>query len=194
MKENIKEQVVIWAEKKGITLTDIQFDLFSNRDIFQEKIIEMTQNFLGEAVLSEKDIYIISAIVGEIGNNSFDHNIGNWPMERGIIFGYISNEDGLQIFIADNGQGILKTLKSVRPNLENDEQALKVAFTEVVSGRAPEARGNGLKFVRQNITDCGMNLLFVSGNAEVVLNGGMKIGSVFEKYQGCLAILTFKNK
>jgi len=36
------------------------------------------------------------------------------------------------------------------PELSTDEEAVRTAFTKVVSGRAPESRGNGLKFVRKN--------------------------------------------
>jgi len=35
--------------------------------------------------LSEGDAYMAGAIAGEIGNNSFDHNIGNWPDMAGIF-------------------------------------------------------------------------------------------------------------
>ncbi|MBU0597431.1 MerR family transcriptional regulator [Patescibacteria group bacterium] len=109
---------------------------------------------------------LIVAVSGEIGNNSFDHNLGNWPDVSGAFFGY--NLDERKIILADRGQGILKTLQRIKPGLSDHQEALKVAFTEMVSGRAPEARGNGLKFVKQVVIDNNFKLFFQSGDA--VLN------------------------
>ena len=92
---------------------------------------------------------LIISIIGEIGNNSFDHNIGNWPDIPGIFFGY--NMEERKIILVDRGQGVLTTLKRVKPELNNHKDALRVAFTEILSGRKPEKRGNGLKYVRNII-------------------------------------------
>jgi hypothetical protein len=89
---------------------------------------------------------LLASIVVEIGNNSFDHNIGNWPDTPGIIFAYDLNKR--KIVLADRGLGVRTTLSRVRPDIKNDIEALTIAMTERVSGRAPEQRGNGLKFVR----------------------------------------------
>ena len=76
--------------------------------------------------------------------------------------------------MADRGQGVQKTLKRVRPQIADDEEALKIAFTEIVSGRAPESRGNGLKFVRKIITEVAklapIKLSFQSGSAVLTLS------------------------
>ena len=74
-----------------------------------------------EALLSEEkslqDIFsLISSIVGEIGNNSFDHNLGNWPDVPGVFFAYDLNKK--TVVLADRGQGILKTLRRARPKLK----------------------------------------------------------------------------
>ena len=137
----------------------------------------------------EQFVYFNYAIIGEIGNNSFDHNIGNWPKEMGIFFAI--DTDKRMIILADKGQGVLNTLKKVRPKLSNHKEALKLAFTEKVSGRAPENRGNGLKFVRENIKENKMKLEFYSGNARILLNSGIKINEIKENIQGCLAILSY---
>ena len=106
-------------------------------EIFESKLSRITPI---------ETVSLITAIVGEIGNNSFDHNLGNWPDMPGIFFSYtIRNKE---VVLADRGQGILKTLKRVRTELTNSSAAMRVAFTETVSGRYPEARGNGLKFVK----------------------------------------------
>ena len=65
-----------------------------------------------------------------------------------------------------------------------------MAFTERISGRFPERRGNGLKFVRENVEEKKMHLTFISGNAKIELNAEMKIEEAEENVRGCLAILT----
>ena len=140
-----------------------------------------------------ENIYaLLVAVVGEIGNNSFDHNLGNWRDVPGVFFGY--NLSGRQIVLADRGLGILKTLKGVRPELNRHEEALRVSFTEVVSGRAPEARGNGLKFVRNAVKDCKMKLFFQTGDAGLYLNPGDKdfvIKKQGKVIDGCLCAINF---
>jgi len=140
-----------------------------------------------------KDYYpLIVAVAGEIGNNSYDHNLGNWPDISGTFFTFDVNKK--QIALADRGLGILRTLKRVKPSIKNDEEALYTAFTETISGRAPEARGNGLKFVREAITNNPLKLDFYSGNANIIISeNDKKIGcsKVNVYYSGCLALLTF---
>lgn len=141
-----------------------------------------------------KDIFsLLIAIIGEIGNNSFNHNIGNWPDESGIFFGY--NLDAKQIVLADRGQGIFKTLKRVVPDLKDDQQALKTAFTEYISGRAPEDRGNGLKFVKDVIIEYPFKLKFYTGQAELSLEKNtpnLNIKKSPVSFHGCMAIINFK--
>ena len=135
---------------------------------------------------------LIVAVTGEIGNNSFDHNIGNWPNMPGIFFGYDLHKK--RIALADRGLGVLTTLKRVKTELNTDEEALQVAFTEILSGRAPESRGNDLKFVRQIITDNPIGLKFESGDAEleIIKNGGqLAIQRSAFNFRGCLALITF---
>ncbi len=159
------------------------------RDIFQARLDKMISFLLAKDNLKEDDIYIISAITGEIGNNSFDHNIGSWVGEMGIFFAYSFDNNKFKVVLADAGQGVYSTLKKVKPEIKNDIEALKVAFNERISGRASESRGNGLKFVKSNIKDRGMHLKFISGKAKVELNKIEKIEEIIETYQGCIAII-----
>src|SRR3972149_11545855 len=140
-----------------------------------------------------KDYYsLIVAVVGEIGNNSFDHNLGNWPDITGIYFSYdLGNR---VIVLADRGQGILATLRRVRPALTNDGDALKVAFTETISGRFPEARGNGLKFVKSIIIAHPFTLYFQTGPAYLYLKQNSKYVVVRHApvpIRGCFATIGF---
>ncbi len=135
------------------------------RDVFQARL-ERFQSQLNLSA-SPATVSLITAIAGEIGNNSFDHNLGNWPDIPGIFFSYSMRNK--TVVLADRGLGILATLQRVRPQLTNPEEALKVAFTETVSGRYPEVRGNGLKFVRSIITKNPFTLDFQTGDADLFL-------------------------
>lgn len=161
-----------------------------NRDVFQTRADKMMNDLLKAKNIGEESVYLISAMIGEIGNNSFDHNLGKWTDIAGVFFGYETDSDKLKIVLADRGQGVLKTLKQIKPELQNDSEALKVAFTEKISGRAPENRGNGLKFVKENVKNKKMHLIFISGKAKAELNEEMKIKKRDEYISGCLAILS----
>jgi len=162
-----------------------------NSAIFQAHLVKM------QSLMAQKNDFgdllsLIVSIAGEIGNNSFDHNLGQWPDMPGIFFGY--DLDKRQIVLADRGLGILETLKRVKPELKDHEQALLTAFTETISGRAPENRGNGLKYVRKVISENLINLLFQSGNAGLRMEGQnqeLKITKEEENFHGCLVLITF---
>lgn len=163
----------------------------SNSAVFQTRLTRM-QDLLGEARELSSVFTLIVAVAGEIGNNSFDHNLGNWPDIPGIFFAYDIHKRN--IVLADKGLGILATLKRVKPELSTDEAALRIAFTEILSGRSPESRGNGLKFVRKVIAENPMSLLFQTGSAELILakdSNVLNIKLSVKPFRGCLALITF---
>ena len=162
-----------------------------NSGIFQARLVKMEglmiQNKDAKGLFS-----LLTSITGEIGNNSYDHNLGQWPDTPGIFFGYDLGKK--QIILADRGIGILETLKRVKPELKDHEEALRVAFTEIISGRKPEARGNGLKYVRSVISKNPINLIFQTGNAKLTLNHDsteLNIETTKENVRGCLALITY---
>ncbi|MCK5080869.1 MAG: MerR family DNA-binding transcriptional regulator [Candidatus Moranbacteria bacterium] len=169
------------------------FSLFycSNSAVFKTKLVKM-QNKLG-SISSLRPIFpLITSIAGEIGNNSFDHNLGKWADIPGIFFGY--DEVKKLVVLADRGQGVLETLKRVRKKLSSDEEALEVAFTEIVSGRSPEARGNGLKFVREVVAINKLFLEFQTGKAKLEMKEGkdaLNIQSSETSIQGCFTVIKF---
>ena len=190
MINNIKKLAYSWITSEQDKV-DTSSDYYcQTRDVFQARLGKMISDLLKNSDIEENKIYVASAIAGEIGNNSFDHNLGNWPDVMGIFFGYDFINGGLKITLADRGQGVLKTLKRVKPELKNDSEALKTAFTERISGRAPEARGNGLKFSRESVKEENMRLLFISGQAQAELNKEIKIKKIDKNIKGCSAILT----
>ena len=140
----------------------------------------------------EKLYSLITLVTGEIGDNSFAHNIGKWPDIAGIFFGY--DLEKRIVVLADRGLGVLETLRQVRPNLPSHVKAVEVAFTEFISGRAPEKRGNGLKLVREVIIDQPFDLFYTSGDAEVRMKGSNKVFRVTRGQRivrGCLAKIDF---
>lgn len=163
----------------------------SNSAIFQARLASM-QELLRNFKKTSKNFSLIIAVAGEIGNNSFDHNLGKWPDLPGIFFGYDINK-GI-IILADRGLGILGTLSGVRPGLVTHQDAVRVAFTEIISSRAPEARGNGLKFVRKVIMKNPIDLFFQSGDAELRIQGqssNLRITRSQTNIKGCLATIKF---
>jgi len=159
--------------------------------VFQARLSRLERD-LGEIQRLKKMYPLISAITGEIGNNSFDHNLGNWPDTLGIFFAY--NLSKGKVILADRGQGILKTLKRVKPELSTHQDALRVAFTEIISGRAPEYRGNGLKFVRNVIAANQISLFFQTGDAQLRIaenSPDLKIGKSNICLRGCLVSIKF---
>lgn len=159
------------------------------RDVFQarcDRLVGAIKKLLNNENLG----FLLAAIAGEIGNNSFDHNIGQWLGEPGLIF--IFDAKTQTIIIADRGQGVLSTLRRVRPELANDRDALQVAFTERISGRSPEQRGNGLKFVKKVIAENNWRLTYYSGSAVVnIISGNLNISESQIVIPGTLAIINF---
>jgi excisionase family DNA binding protein len=159
--------------------------------VFNARLTKMEHQLIQKPGF-EKMYSLITLIAGEIGDNSFAHNLGKWPSTSGIFFGY--NLEKKEIVLADRGVGILETLKYVKPELNSHIDAVKIAFTEFISGRAPEKRGNGLKLVREVVLKNPIDLFYASGDAEVRMKGSDKVFRVVrgqDIVKGCLAKIEF---
>src|SRR3989344_4085925 len=77
-----------------------------DRDVFQARLLRM-QNELLAIGKDPGFVSFIGSIVGEIGTNSYDQDLGNWPDVPGVFFGYDIHKK--IIVLADRGLGILKT-------------------------------------------------------------------------------------
>lgn len=180
------------AKEWAISQKNFSDDFYcQNSAVFQARLVKMETSMLKDK--NAKKLYsLLTSIAGEIGNNSYDHNLGQWPDMPGIFFGYDLNKK--QIVLADRGLGVFETLKRVKPELKTYNEALNVAFTEIISGRTPEARGNGLKYVRNVISKNPINLEFQSGEAKLILKGNSAdiiIEEAAENIRGCLAFITY---
>lgn len=179
-----------WATKE--IASELRNDFYcQTKDVFDARLSRL-QNELGKIPGMENILPLVVSVAGEIGNNSFDHNLGMWPDVPGIFFGF--DFQRRKVVLADRGQGILETLKRVRPGLKTDEEALRTAFTEIISGRAPEARGNGLKYVRKVISENSMTLEFWSGNSRLCISKDERVLPFFPvspSFHGTIAVINF---
>lgn len=186
LEKSIIEKGFLWVTKASSSA--IPADIYCpTRDIFQVRLESYGKHL--EATIGP-DAYLIIAVAGEIGNNSFDHNLGQWKDLPGIFFAHDENKK--TIVLADRGQGILRTINRVLPEVNNDKEALNIAFTKTISGRSPEKRGNGLKFVSQILKDKKWGLRFDSGQASLMIRKGqMRIIEQKRDIKGCFAVIYY---
>lgn len=185
-------QAVAWASatQEPSALTAHQW--CDTRDTLRARIDSLTIRLLRQKIAEDR-VQLLDAVLSEIGSNSFDHNIGQWRETPGVFFDTEETENGILCVLADRGQGILKTLSRVRPDLKSHPEALHVAFTERLSGRAPEQRGNGLKFVRTVLLQDGIDLWYGSGAAAYAVQEGTEEWlRAVAPILGCCAILSLK--
>ena len=154
------------------------------RDIFQARL---------DSFIFKSQKYMESALIGEIGNNTFDHN---WKFAENKMRGAYLNLSFQKkyVLLADYGRGIKESLSSVI-NLSSDLEAVEAGFTKQISGRLPEQRGNGLKFVAETIKSKKWKLYFQTGNAYCTIeNGNITFSQAEDYYTGCFAILDFSEE
>jgi hypothetical protein len=154
----------------------------STRDIFTARM---------QSYILESKKYLEAAVIGEIGNNTFDHNFV-YPRgsPRGVYCNLLYNQQ--YVVIADFGRGIKQSLLCVLPEIKTDVEAMEIAFTKRISGRSPEQRGNGLKFVSNTIQQNNWEAYFQSGTGCCIINKrDMQFFINTTQYSGCLAIINF---
>jgi hypothetical protein len=110
--------------------------------------------------------------------------------QKGVYCNFCFQEN--YAVLNDYGRGIKESLIQVVPNIKNDLEALETAFTKKISGRSPEQRGNGLKFVAETIQNNNWDLYFQSGNGCCFINkNGIKYSKSDTVVSGCLAVINF---
>lgn len=188
MADNKRQKYVAdWALTGDMQSIDPEW-LCSTRDVFQTRQDRLLRDL--RDTLPDDSLYLLVGAVGEIGNNSFDHNIGNWRDTTGVIF-YL-DATNREIILADRGQGLLATIKRVDPSAVDHLSAMEIAFTKIISGRHPEKRGNGLKFVKKVIESNNLSLKFYSGDAESqITSAGLSIKPSNINIPGTLAVINY---
>jgi hypothetical protein len=138
------------------------------RDVFEGRLARLPELVQRQAGASREESFLMAAVAGEIGNNSFDHNLGHWQHEPGLHFGFWCVGPEVSLLLADHGRGVYASLSAVHKHIADEQSALELAFHKKISGRFPEQRGNGLKFVRQIVNcDKDRGIWCQSGTAEV---------------------------
>ena len=152
------------------------------RDVFTARL---------QSFVLETEKYLESAIIGEIGNNTFDHNFGfNTVYPKGVYCNMVYKQR--YTVLADYGKGVRQSLLLVLPSITSDLEAVEIAFTKRISGRSPEQRGNGLKFVSEMIQQNNWHFYFQSGLGSCSIDKkGIKFLEKEISVIGCLAIIDF---
>lgn len=135
-------------ERDNLNILEISY--CQTKDIFGARLDKFYQMFK-HCGLDDSQSGYLTGILGEIGNNSFDHNLGNWPLDLtgAIIVGQAyPKKKQLEIVVADPGIGFKDSLRRIKPDLKNQVEAIKIALKEGISGRIDERRGNGLKIIQ----------------------------------------------
>ena len=152
------------------------------RDVFSARL----QSF----IIQRKE-YLEAAVIGEIGNNTFDHNFVfdiNYP--KGVYCNFCCNNKF--VVISDYGRGIRDSLLPVVHLISGDMEAVEIAFTRHISGRSPEQRGNGLKFVSETVRQKHWHLFFQSGNGTCSIDkNNILFNESNVSLPGCLAVISF---
>ena len=156
---------------------------FSNtRDVFTARL---------QSYITETEKYLEAAIIGEIGNNTFDHNFGFFSSYPAGAYCNLIYQQKYTL-LADYGKGIKCSLLPVIPSIESDKEAVEIAFTKRISGRSPEQRGNGLKFVSETIQQNKWHFYFQSGSGSCSIDeNGIHFSENAVSINGCLAIINF---
>ena len=172
-------------------------------DFFQAVVTERphlfsdTAFFISAAQMTQMQAIIaavmqVAALPAWVAAAPLPAGIHSAPQSQGVFFGY--DIPKRVIVLADRGRGVRTTLQQIRPELSDDMEALRVAFTEVLSGRSPEKRGNGLKVVRSIAESSSIGLLFRSGIGKAIIPkhlGKIRIEITDENISGTYAVITY---
>ena len=116
---------------------------------------DMIATALADSKIGEDEIDTIIALLGEVIDNAFSHNLGKWDPIIGPVVIFLmqhnQQEGKLHFSVCDFGIGFLGTLKHNYPDLKTEGEAILRALSPEVTGRDPQRGGNGLNFLRENV-------------------------------------------
>lgn len=162
------------------------------RDEFEGKLIDVI-GFLTSHGLDSEDAYRITAIVGELGNNAFDHNLGRWPTDFvGCLAAIrrLPKEKNLEIVVTDLGAGFQASLANIDHPPHSETDAIELAISGV-TGRVGEKRGNGLRTILTWMREYYKGRMRLqSGGGIVTIENGTIESADEQKIQGVEVYLT----
>lgn len=175
------------SEKFNLNIQEILHCKY--RDEFDGRLgrfVMMFKNF----GLNEYDARLATTLIGELGNNTFDHNVGSWPTDiSGCIIAAQNypKKKKIQVVVGDPGVGFLGSLKAVFPEINTDIEAIKKGL-KGYTGRIGETRGNGLKLIQQwTINNFHGKLAIQSGEGLVLVDENGFTETKTKKVLGTLA-------
>ncbi|MFA6135747.1 MAG: hypothetical protein WC705_00025 [Candidatus Paceibacterota bacterium] len=121
-----------------------------SRDDFDARLSSKIRMMFKNFGMDIDDESRATSLVGELGNNVFDHNAGSWPTNIGgaIILAQLNpRKKQIEVVVADPGIGFLGSLKVINPPPQNDIEAIKLGLNGV-TGRIGEKRGDGLRIIQ----------------------------------------------
>ncbi len=153
------------------------------RDAFEARLASKVRRVFRHFGLGELDEALATSLVGELGNNVFDHNDGSWPTSvRGAIILAQHNPAlrRIEVAVADPGIGFRGSLRAHDPTVSSDVEAIKLGLSGV-TGRIGETRGNGLQVIQNwTINKFDGIIRIQSGNGLVIVDGkGQQSKEVF---------------
>ncbi|MDP2930727.1 MAG: hypothetical protein Q8N56_03970 [bacterium] len=182
-------------EKDNDNVCEILHCIF--RDDLEARLGSKIRRMFFHFGLNENEEPMATSLVGELGNNVFDHNDGQWPTSvRGaIILAQMNPQQRMaEVVVADPGIGFSGSLKALNPNIANDVDAIKLGLTGA-TGRIGERRGQGLQIVQDwTIKKFAGIVKIHSGSGLVVVDAdGQHVETVFPVV-GTLASFVVKYK
>lgn len=154
---NILNELSYKSFLKSFNVEDIEEDINIQkilhcdfRDEFEAHLLSKIRMMFRDFGLNTDDEYRATTLLGELGNNVFDHNVGSWSMNfKGaiIISQNYPESKKIEVVVADSGVGFKESLKLRDPNIKNDIEAIKLGLSGI-TGRVGEDRGNGLKLIQ----------------------------------------------
>lgn len=104
-------------ERENLNIHEIMH--CSHRDEFEARLASRIRIMFRAFGLNDNDEQRATALVGELGNNVFDHNAGSWPTNvvgAIIIAQNYPKIKRIEVVIADPGVGFLGSLKLAKRN------------------------------------------------------------------------------
>ena len=149
-----------------------------HRDQFNARLESGIRRMFQNFGMNIDDEQRATALVGELGNNVFDHNAGIWPLDVSgaiIIAQNYPEAKRIEVIVADPGVGFIGSLKTATPRPDNDIDAIKLGLRGI-SGRIGEKRGNGLLMIQDwTIKQFNGIIRIQSGTGLIEVNkGGIK--------------------
>ncbi len=160
------------------------------RDEFTARLASKIRLIFKNFGMNADDEGFATAMVGELGNNVFDHNEGLWPTDaRGAII-LAQNYPvmrRIEVVIVDPGVGFFNSLKNAKEDLKNDVEAIKLGLSGI-TGRVGEKRGNGLILIQKWTIDKFKGIVRIhSGEGLVQVSGSGEGSGNFHKIKGTIA-------